>query len=85
MSKKKTIQHAIEQVHGPCPLEDFVKANEWANHIDWAMVKERVDAEHPDFEWTHGNASAVEAAESLITEVRHEMLHRAGDSPSGRE
>ncbi len=80
MSKKKTIQHAIEQVHGPCPLGDFVKANEWTNHIDWELVMERVDAEHPDFEWAPDKANVQEAAESLITEVRHEMLHRAGES-----
>lgn len=80
MSKKKIIQHAIEHVHGPCPLRDFVKANEWANHVDWEMVKEQVDADNPDFEWSHDESKVMEVAEALITEVRHEMLHRAGEN-----
>jgi len=80
MSKKKIIQHAIEHVHGPCPLEEFVKANEWANHIDWELVKQQVDADHPDFEWAHGESDESKAAEMEIDEVKHEMLHRAGES-----
>lgn len=80
MSKKKIIQHAIEQLHGPCPVGDFNLANQWASHLDWALVKERVEADNPDFEWTHDDASAKDAAESLIAEVRHEMLHQAGET-----
>ncbi len=80
MTKKKIIQHAIEHLYGPCPVGDFVRANEWVSHIDWEMVKQQVDTDNPDFEWTHGKSTATDTAESLIAEVRHEMLHRAGES-----
>ena len=80
MSKKKIIQHTIEHLYGPCPVADFVRANEWASHLDWEKIKQQVDADNPDFEWTHDEPKVTDAAESLITEVRHEMLHRAGES-----
>ena len=80
MSYKKIIQHAIEHLYGPCPVGDFVKANEWASHLDWEMVKQQVDADNPGFEWPHGESTVTDAAESLIVEVRHEILHRAGES-----
>lgn len=80
MPQKKTIQHAIEHLYGPCPVGDFVKANAWASHLDWEMVKQQVDADNPDFEWTHAESQETDNAESAIAEVRHEMLHRAGAS-----
>lgn len=78
MNKKKIIQQAIEQLYGPCPVGDFVHANEWASHLDWVQVKEEVDKEHPDFEWSTDESKAAEEAEAMVTEARHEMLHRAG-------
>ena len=80
MSQKKIIQHAIEHLYGPCPVGDFVRANEWASHLDWEMIKQQVDSEHPDFEWARDESKVKEAAEASITEARHEMLHRAGES-----
>lgn len=80
MSNKKIIQHVIEHLYGPCPVGDFASANEWASHLDWEMVKQQVDADNPDFEWTHDESKVPDAAESLITEVRHEILHRAGET-----
>jgi hypothetical protein len=41
MSKKKIIRHAIEHVHGPCPVGDFVKENEWANHLEFVITLPR--------------------------------------------
>ena len=80
MSNKKIIQHAIEHLYGPCPVGDFVRANEWVSHLDWEKIKQQVDADNPDFEWTHDESNVSDAAESLITEVRHEILHRAGET-----
>lgn len=80
MSKQKIIQHAIEQLYGPCPVADFVRANEWASHLDWEMIKQQVDADNPDFEWGPGVTREKSAAEASITEVRHAMLQRAGEA-----
>ena len=78
MSQKKIIRHAIEKLYGPCPAKEFVRANEWANAIDWEKVKETVDAEHPDFQWTHHEPKDLAVAEAMIFDVRHEMLRDAG-------
>jgi len=78
MSEEKIVRHAIEQLYGPCPTDDFVRANEWAHGIDWEKVKVTVEDENPEFEWTHSNPKDLEVAEAVIFDVRHEMLRHAG-------
>jgi hypothetical protein len=78
MSQGNIIRSAIEEPYGPCPAEDFIRANDWANAIDWEDVKEAVEAEQPDFQWTHHDPNTLEVAEAMIVDVRHEMLHEAG-------
>jgi hypothetical protein len=78
MNQGNIIRHAIEELYGPCPPEDFIRANEWATAIDWEDVKVAVDADHPDFQWTHHDPKDLEVAEAMIFDVRHEMLHQAG-------
>lgn len=78
MSAKTIVRHAIEQIHGPCPVDDFVRANEWANSIEWEKVKAAVEADHPEFEWTHRHPEDMDVAEAMIFEVRRDMLHQAG-------
>ncbi len=77
MSQDDIILYAIEKLYGPCP-EEFFRASDWANAIDWEKVKERVDSEHPDFQWTHHDPKDLEVAEAMIFDVRHKMLHEAG-------
>ncbi|MCO6455887.1 MAG: hypothetical protein J5I93_11370 [Pirellulaceae bacterium] len=79
MTKRKTIEHAIERLYGPCPVGDFMLANQWASHLDWELVKQNVDAENLDFEWGTEPTHEVTSAEALIIDVRREMLHRAGE------
>ncbi len=79
MSAKKIIQHAIEHLYGPCPVGDFLQANEWASHLDWERVKQQVEEEHPEFEWSPDESKVMEAAEAQIFDVRREMLHHAGE------
>ena len=78
MNREKTIRQAIEELYGPCPVDDFVRANDWANAIDWEKVVVAVEAEHPEFEWTHEDPKGLEAAEALVFDVRHSMLRHAG-------
>lgn len=78
MTQKAIVRHSIEIIYGPCPLNDFLKANDWANSIDWEKVKAAVDEEHPEFEWTHPHPQDMDVAQSMIFEVRHEMLRHAG-------
>ena len=78
MSQEKTIRHAIEELYGPCPVDDFVRANDWANAIDWEEVVVEVEAEHPEFEWTHHDPKDLEVAEATVIDVRHDMLRHAG-------
>ena len=78
MTEKTIIRHAIEELYGPCPREDFVRANNWANAIDWEKVKVAVEAEHPDFEWTHPDPKDLEVAEAIVFDIRQQMLHQAG-------
>lgn len=78
MNQGEIIRHAIEELYGRCPAEDFIRANEWANAIDCEDVKEAVEAAHPDFQWTHHDPKQLDVAEAMIVDVRHEMLHEAG-------
>ena len=78
MNQGDIIRHAIDELYGPCPSEDFLRANEWANAIDWEDVKETVVAEHPDFQWTHLDPKELDVAEAMIIDVRHEMMREAG-------
>ncbi len=78
MNQGNIIRDAIKELYGPCPADDFIRANEWANAIDWEVVKEAVVGEHPDFQWTHHDPKDLEVAEAMIFDVRHEMLHEAG-------
>jgi PIN domain nuclease of toxin-antitoxin system len=78
MNQDNIIRSAIEELYGPYPTEDFVRANEWANAIDWEDVKETVVAEHPDFQWTHQDPKDLEVAEAMIFDVRHQMMQAAG-------
>jgi len=78
MNQGDIIRHAIEELYGRCPAEDFIRANEWANAIDCQDVKEAVEAEHPDFQWTHHDPKQSDVVEAMIVDVRHEMLHEAG-------
>jgi hypothetical protein len=78
MNEGIMIRHAIVELYGPCPAEDFIRANEWANAIDWEDVKETVVAEHPDFQWTHNDPKELDVAEAMIFDVRHEMMREAG-------
>ncbi len=82
MSQEKTIRQAIEELYGPCPVDDFVKANAWANAIDWENVVVAVETEHPEFEWTHNDPKNLEVAEAMIFDVRHGMLQHAGHDVS---
>jgi hypothetical protein len=41
MNQGDIIRHAIEELYGR-PAVDFMRANEWANAIDWEDVKEAV-------------------------------------------
>lgn len=75
---KPAIRHAIENLYGPCPENNFPAANKWANEVDWGRVKAAVDADHPGFVWHEKNLDEEAAAESMILEVRSEMLHAAG-------
>jgi hypothetical protein len=78
MNQGDIIRHAIEELYGRCPAEDFIRANEWSSAIDWEDVKETVEAEHPDFQWTHHDPKELEVAEAMVIDVRHEMLQEAG-------
>ena len=78
MNQDNIIRSAIEELYGPCPTEDFVRANEWANAIDWEDVKETVVAEHPDFQCTLQDPKNLEVAEAMIFDVRHQMMQEAG-------
>lgn len=78
MTHKQVIRHAIEDLYGPCPVQNFESAIHWANTIAWEMVKEKVEAEHPDFQWTHHDPKGLGVAEAMILDVRQEMLHEAG-------
>lgn len=84
MTPTKIIRNAIEELYGSCPPDDFIRANEWANGIDWEDVKTLVETKHPAFEWHHHNPQDLEVAEAVIFDVRHEMLQHAGhDRPPG--
>ncbi len=75
---KAIIRHNIEELYGQCPMNDFPAANAWAHSIDWERVKAVIDRTHPDFPWKKRDLPETEAAEMMITNVRHEMLHDAG-------
>lgn len=75
---KTVIRHAIVELYGPCPVNDFEAANAWASGIDWEHVKSAVDRDHPGFPWKHDERSEHEAAELMIFDVRHDMLREAG-------
>lgn len=78
MNARSAIRHAIEDLYGPCPTDDFLAANNWAHGIDWERVQAVVEMENPDFEWTLHHQRGPEAAEAMIEDVRHGMLHDAG-------
>jgi hypothetical protein len=82
MTPGQSIRQAIVELYGPCPTDDFLQANAWAEGIDWEDVKATVEADHPEFEWTHHDPKNSEVAEAMILDVRHGMLQEAGHGPS---
>jgi len=82
MTSGNIIRQAIVELYGPCPVDDFLRANDWSEGIDWEDVKATVDKDHPEFQWTHHDPKNLEVAEAMIIDVRHGMLQEAGHSPS---
>lgn len=82
MNQDKIIRQTIEELYGPCPVDDFLRANNWANAIDWEKVVVAVEAEHPGFEWAHDDPKDLEVAEAMVFDARHEMLRHAGHDVS---
>ena len=79
MTEKRVVRHAIEELYGPCPVGDPVRANAWAEAIDWEVVRDKVEAEHPDFRWpAPHHTGETDPAEVFVFHVRSEMLHHAG-------
>ena len=72
------IRDAIEELYGPCPVEDFERANQWSEAIDWERVRDLVEEQHPGLAWIDPSANASDPAEALIFHVRSEMLEEAG-------
>lgn len=75
---KAAIRHIIEELYGPCPVNDFLAANAWAERIDWEDVKANVDRRYAEFPWKKHDLAEREAAMSIITDVRHDLLSDAG-------
>jgi hypothetical protein len=78
MDEHSIIRHAIEELYGPCPVEDFERANQWAEAIDWEQVRAAVEEKHPEFPWVDTEAKSTVSAEAMIFDVRSEMLEEAG-------
>jgi hypothetical protein len=80
MNEHAIIREAIEELYGPCPVEDFERANEWSEAIDWERVRDAVEEKHPGFHWAGANAEFTDPAEAMVFETRSEMLEDAGRS-----
>lgn len=79
MTEKSIVRHIIEELYGLCPVGDPVRASAWAESIDWEIVRDKVEAEHPGFRWPPPHhAEETDPAEAFIFHVRSEMLHHAG-------
>lgn len=78
ISEHAIVRDAIQELYGPCPIENFDLANQWSESIDWELVRDKVEETHPGFSWVDPNAKAAEPAEAMVFEVRSEMLEEAG-------
>jgi len=78
MSEHDIVRQTIEALYGPCPVEDFERANQWAEEIDWEVVRDAVEERNPGFAWSDPKTDISAPAEVVVFEVRSAMLEDAG-------